>query len=294
MLIPIFVISIIYNENILNKISENESKEENKDQEIFVSVDKNGNIQNIKLEDYLIGVVAGEMPASFEEEALKAQAIASRTYVIYKMSNNKNKPISSTTDDQVYLTTEEMQEKWKDDYNYYFNKIKDIVNSTKNLIMTKDKKVFKAYYFSMSNGYTEDSKAVFGENTINSVVSPWDNDSLKNFVVTKSIKETELLQLINENQIKSIKILSKDSSGRVDKLKINDKIYSGIEFRKLLNLRSTDFEIEKDKDTYLITTKGYGHGVGMSQYGANGMAKENYSYKEILEYYYQNIEITSI
>ena len=106
----------------------------------------------------------------------------------------------------------------------------------------------------------------------------------------KLIRKLFILEIV----IKSIKILSKDSSGRVDKLEINDKIYSGIEFRKLLNLRSTDFEIEKDKDTYLITTKGYGHGVGMSQYGANGMAKENYSYKEILEYYYQNIEITSI
>lgn len=310
-LIPVFVVSIIYkslsvdidnNEPkitsvITKQTTQKQTKESTSKKEesnIKIRINKNNEIKELNLEDYIVGVVAGEMPASFDIEALKAQAIASRTYALYKIENT-NSALETTTDDQVYNTIDEMKTKWKDDYTKYYNKILNAVNSTKNLVMKKDNKVFKSFYFAMSNGYTEDSIAVFSENNIKSVSSPWDNESLNKFKVSTTYSIDKLKELLNQNNIDNIEILSRDKTNRVEKIKVNEKTYTGVEFRKLLTLRSTDFKVEKDKDNnYIITTKGYGHGVGMSQYGANGMAKENYKYDEILKYYYQDIEITKI
>ena len=298
-LIPIFVVSIIYksldNEKLDNDIKKTTSKEISSS--ITIKINKNNEIKELDLEGYIIGVVAGEMPASFEMEALKAQAVTSRTYAMYKINNTKeNYDIETTVDDQVYITTDEMKEKWGNDYELYYNKIKDAVYSTQNLVMKKDNKIFKSYYFAMSNGTTADSSTVFGESTTTtSVESPWDNESLNKFLVTTDFTSTEIRNKLNlKEPLTNIEIISRDKTNRVEKIKVNNKTYTGIEFRQLLSLRSTDFTISKIENTYSITTKGYGHGVGMSQYGANGMAKENYTYDEILKYYYQDIEIEEI
>ncbi len=297
-LIPIFVVSIIYkslsNEKIHNDIKQPTTREITS--YIKIKINKNKEIKEIDLEEYIIGVVAGEMPASFEMEALKAQAVTSRTYAMYKINNTKeNYDIETTVDDQVYITTDEMKEKWGIDYELYYNKIKDAVSSTQNLVMKKDNKIFKSYYFAMSNGATADSSTVFGETTTISVESPWDNESLNKFLVTTDFTSTEIRNKLNlKEPLANIEIISRDKTNRVEKIKVNNKTYTGIEFRQLLSLRSTDFTISKIENTYSITTKGYGHGVGMSQYGANGMAKENYTYDEILKYYYQDIEIDEI
>lgn len=297
-LIPIFVVSIIYksldNEKLDNDIKKTTTKEISSS--ITIKINKNNEIKELDLEEYIIGVVAGEMPASFEMEALKAQAVTSRTYAMYKINKSKdNYDVETNVDDQVYITTDEMQEKWGNDYELYYNKIKDAVYSTKNLVMKKDNKIFKSYYFAMSNGTTADSSTVFGESTTTSVESPWDNESLNKFLVTTEFTSNEIKTKLNiKNDITNIEILSRDKTNRVEKIKVNNKTYTGIEFRQLLSLRSTDFTISKIENTYSITTKGYGHGVGMSQYGANGMAKENYTYDKILKYYYQDIEIEEI
>lgn len=275
------------------------TKQQIKDQKennIYIKINKNNNIETLNLEDYIVGVVAGEMPASFNEEALKAQAIVSRTYAMYKIKKFDNAyDVETTTDDQVYNSVTEMQEKWESDFDLYYDKIKKAVSSTKNLVMKINGDVFKSYYFAMSNGYTEDSKMVFGESTINSVSSPWDNESVNKFKVDTQFTTNEIKDKLNitSNDL-NISIISRDKTNRVEKISVNGKIYTGVEFRHALTLRSTDFEITKNNDNYIITTKGYGHGVGMSQYGANGMANENYKYDEILKYYYQNIEITTI
>ena len=275
------------------------TKQQIKEQEennIYIKINKNNTIETLNLEDYIVGVVAGEMPASFNEEALKAQAIVSRTYAMYKIKNFDNAyDVETTTDDQVYNSVSEMQEKWESDFDLYYDKIKKAVSSTKNLVMKINGDVFKSYYFAMSNGYTEDSKMVFGESTINSVSSPWDNESINKFKVDTQFTSNEIKEKLNitSNDL-NISIISRDKTNRVEKISVNGKIYTGVEFRHALTLRSTDFEITKNNDNYIITTKGYGHGVGMSQYGANGMASENYKYDEILKYYYQNIEITTI
>ena len=306
-LIPTFVVSIIYNSIDKNELKTNEKEikqetekvittKKTEEKNIVIKINKNNEIQKINLEDYIVGVVAGEMPASFHEEALKAQAIASRTFAMYKLEKeNKEYDLETTVDDQVYINETEMKDKWGSEFDFYYKKIKKAVKETVNLVMTKNNKIFKSYYFAMSNGQTADSVSVFKENTIDSVSSPWDNESLNKFIVTTEYNLDDLKQKLNiTEEIKTIEIISRDNTNRVEKLSVNDKSYTGIEFRKLLSLRSTDFEIEIKNNTCYITTKGYGHGVGMSQYGANGMAKDNYKYDEILKYYYQYIEIVSL
>lgn len=285
-LLPITIISFFFKEaNFI--MEENNHKEELKSITVAIS-DKN---ENIDLEDYVIGVVAGEMPALFDNEALKAQAIASRTYVMNHLSRNDT--ISSTISDQVYLTKEEMQTKWKSKYEEYYNKIKQAVKDTEGLIMYYDNVPIKAYYYSMSNGYTESSLNVFNEQNdyLNIVKSPYDEDNSHTETLSKETFCTKLDISYNEITISNIE---KDDSNRISKITINNKTFTGIQVRKKLSLRSTDFTIMEKENNIEITTKGYGHGVGMSQHGANNMAKLGFNYEEILKYYYQNIEIDKL
>ena len=236
------------------------------------------------------------MPALFEEEALKAQSIASRSYILSKKEKDINTiKITSTINDQIYLTSEEMQKKWQEDSSKYYEKLKKIVLSTKNLVMKKDEKIIKSYYFAISNGFTEDSQTVFGDFTSKSVESKWDNEKLKNFLVSVNYTKEEILKALNINENELIfSDIKKNNTNHVESLKVNNIIFTGIEFRKLLKLRSTDFTIIKNENNYTITTRGYGHGVGMSQYGANEMAKIGYTYEEILKHYYNDIKIENI
>ena len=283
-LIPIVIISFFFKETnfIMQKNKHNVDK---------VKVNLENTDIEIDIEEYIIGVVAGEMPALFEEEALKAQAVASRTYLINHLLTSNS--ISNTTDDQVYLTKDEMQSKWGKEYDKYYNKIQQAVLSTKNLIMYYDNKPIKSYYFSTSNGYTESSLNVFNEQReyLNIIESPFDKDNIH-------IKEIPKEEFCNKLEIECNKItisnITKDKSNRISNIIINNKKYTGIEIRKLLSLRSTDFIFNIKESTIEIITKGYGHGVGMSQYGANNMAKLGYKYEEILKYYYQDVEIDSI
>lgn len=284
-LVPITVISFFFKEaNFIMK--------ENKDIEkkvITVALSEEEN--PIELEEYVIGVVAGEMPALFNEEALKAQAIASRTYVINHLERNNT--ISSTISDQVYLSKEKMQKKWQKKYDEYYEKIKQAVEETKGLIMYYDNEPIKAYYYSMSNGYTESSLNVFNEQNkyLEVIASPFDEDNSHKESIEKTTFCNKLAISCEKINITNIE---KDSSNRVSKITINNKNFTGIEIRKKLSLRSTDFTITEEGDCIKIITKGYGHGVGMSQHGANNMAKLGFNYEEILKYYYQNIEIDKL
>lgn len=285
-LIPITIISFFFQETnfIMQK---NKQSVDN----IQVPVKINDEIINIDIEEYIIGVVSGEMPALFKEEALKAQAIAARTYLINHL--NTNDTITNTISDQVYLTKEEMQTKWGKDYNLYYNKIKDCVLATKNLIMYYNSKPIKAYYFSTSNGYTDSSLNVFKEENTYLSITPSPFDSNNSYTTTISKQDFCTKLDITCNKI-SITNIIKNNSNRITSITINNKTYTGTEIRKKLSLRSTDFTFNIVNDNIEITTHGYGHGVGMSQYGANEMAKLGYTYEEILKYYYKDIEINSI
>lgn len=289
-LVPIAVISFRKNETNFNLP---------KKDEVLVKLKNvdNNEVTNILLEEYVIGVVAAEMPASFNEEALKAQAIAARTYAYYKIiHNNGDYDLVTDISDQGYITKEEMQEKWKADYNYYYEKIKNAVKETENEIITYNDEVILSYYFAMSNGYTEDSSLVFEEEPyLESVESSWDNDTLNNYQVDTTFNKEDFCNLLNiKCQNITIGKITRSKTNRVNTIVINNQEFDGTEFRHLLGLRSTDFNITIENNVINITTFGYGHGVGMSQYGANGMAKEGYKYQEIINYYYKDTEISKI
>ena len=245
----------------------------------------------LDLENYVIGVVAGEMPVLFQDEALKAQAVAARSYVLSKAKDGTYE-VSASTSDQVFLTSYEMKEKWQNDYDEYYNKILNAVKKTTGEVLTKDNKILKAFYFSMSNGYTENSKDVFGEDLTQSVESPFEI-SLSNFEIVKEFSKSELLEKLGVDNL-NIENQQISETKHTSSIIIGGKEFSGIEVRKLLNLRSTDFEIKQVGENFNIITRGYGHGVGMSQYGANELAKSGKSYKEILAYYYKNTKLVNL
>lgn len=261
-----------------------------------IKVKKDEQINSLKLEDYIIGVVASEMPASFNIEALKAQAIAARTYALNKLGSNNDYDILASVSNQGYITIDEMKNIWHEDFQKYYNKIYESVMSTKGIVMTYNNTLIEAYYFAMSNGYTEKSSMVFNvdRDYLDIVEVKYDNSNLKNFSTTVNFTKEDFCNKLNIscNNI-NISNINRTSTNRVSTITINNKLFKGTEIRKLLNLRSTDFTINIS-DLVTITTKGYGHGVGMSQYGANGMANDGYSYEEILKYYYKNIELSKI
>ena len=251
----------------------------------------------LNLEDYLIGVVSAEVPVSFEEEAIKAQAVAARTYALKRMQNNKdnNYDVTDDTSSQVYQTEEELKSKWKDKYEEYRNKIKNAVYNTKGEYLTYNNDIIYAFFFSTSNGKTEDNKDVFGQDLpyLKVVDSSFDEKETSGFVATKTFNLNEFYQKLGMpyNEILNIKNKELTTSGRIKNITINDKLFKGTEVRTKLSLRSTDFNIEQNNKEIKITTKGFGHGVGMSQYGANALAKQNKNYKEILNYYYQGTNL---
>ncbi len=251
------------------------------------------------LEEYVVGVVAAEMPATFSYEAIKAQAIVSRTYAYYKMQNNlgNDYDIMSDISDQAYIDIDKMKEKWQEEFSKYYIYIKNAVNETKDEIILYDEKPIEAFYFSMSNGYTENASTVFQQDLpyISSVESTWDNNTLNNYEVSTELSTDEFCKKLDIHTLPIvINSQNKDSTGRTADITINNKNFQGTDFRKKLNLRSTDFSLEINDDIIIITTKGYGHGVGMSQYGANGMAKEGYNCYDIIKYYYKNVDIGKI
>ncbi len=262
-------------------------------EEKIVHVLKKDKIIDLELEDYIIGVVSCEMPASFDKEALKAMAVASRTYALYKMNGKREYDLTSTTKDQCYIDQRQMNDKWGKNYDKYYNIISDAVYQTAGEYLTYDGKIIIAFYFSISNGYTENSEHVFPQKLdyLISVDSKWDSK----YSYKKNTKEFDIKSFLSKLKIEDSKInnisIDRYDTGRVENIIINNKKFSGTKFRSLLNLRSTDFNIEYNDKSVTIETKGYGHGVGMSQYGANAMALDGFKYDEILKHYYTGVEL---
>ena len=263
---------------------------------IRVKDEKTNKITTLPFEEYIKGVVAGEMPATFELEALKAQAVASRSYAMYQMTATKDKDydVTNTTQNQVYLTDEELKTNWKDEYNQKMNKIKTAIQETTGEYLTYNGQIVNAMFFSTSTGKTENSEEVFVSALpyLRSVDSKWDEESPA-FTDTYTFDLKDFYTKLNlpYNEKLNIEITEKTSTGRIKKLKINNQELNGRDIATKLSLRSNYFEIIQNENKITINTKGFGHGVGMSQYGANGMAKEGYKYNQILKHYYQNTEI---
>lgn len=260
----------------------------------------------LPLEEYLYGVVAGEMPASFESEALKAQAVAARTYTINRAkSPGKDHPEADVCSDpshcKAYLTPDELSQKFSE-HPEHFEKIKHAVDSTKHQILIYNGEPISAVFHSTSSGMTENAEDVWGNPVpyLVSVESEGEEASPR-YQETKSFTMQEFQDKIHtgtkkvsfmDNQKNWFSNWVRNESGSVKSVSLCGTEFSGVELRSLLGLRSANFTVEIT-DCVNITTKGNGHGVGMSQYGANHLAKMGYTYDQILKKYYTGVEITN-
>lgn len=265
---------------------------------------KSNVIEEVDFEDYIVGVVSSEMPADFSLEALKAQALTARTFIIRHMLNplDTNIPegaiVLDTVIHQVYQNEDELRKKWGKDYERRHSKILEAVQSTRGQVITYEGEPITATFFSTSNGYTENSEDYWPNEIpyLRSVESPWDTQSPR-YVAEKVISTQQFtnalgVQLPNDGTVGEI--TARTDSGRVATVNISGKSFTGREIREALDLDSSDFRWKRNGDNVVIETRGWGHGVGMSQYGANGLAKEGKSYQEIIQHYYQGVQISSV
>ena len=286
---PVIIVSIfIRNNEITFNFSNNTI--------VRVYREKTKNIEYIPIEEYVVGVLAGEMPVNFELEALKAQAVASRSYVMKQIEKNVNKEydVIDTVTNQVYLDSEDLLAVWSSSYVLNVNKLKEAVLQTKGEYLSYDNKVAEALFFSTSPGITENSEEIFisKEPYLRSVSSKWDEISPL-YSTTHTYTLTEFYNILNikyKNNL-NIDITQKTSTGRLKKIKINNTEFTANYICSKFSLNSTYFEIIQEGTNVIIKNKGYGHGVGMSQYGAEGMARMGHTYDQILKYYYKDIEI---
>ncbi len=267
---------------------------------IRVKREDSGEIIYLPLEEYLVGVLAGEMPIYFEKEAFKAQAVAARSYAMKKMEYNKDLDydVVDTVINQVYLDNNYLKQAWDDKYTININKLREVVNETQNECLTYNNEIIDALFFSTSNGYTESSSLVFNNDIpyLVSVKSSWDEKTSSAFRSRLSFDIKDFYSMIGLKYSDKlvIKNIKRSSTNRVISLSINDKEFSGRTLYEKLGLKSTDFTISQDNDMVIFDMIGYGHGVGMSQYGAEGMALDGYSYIDILKYYYTGTELKKI
>ena len=253
----------------------------------------NGSVINLNMTDYLIGVVSSEMPASFNLEALKAQSILARTYAL--KAKQTGKKLTDTVSTQSYIDIDQMKNKWGNSFNTYYNKIKNAVENTNGEYLSYNGNYIEALYHSTNNGKTESSLDVFGNYYpyLVSVSSEYDKNAssyLRTISMPLDTISNKLGLSLNNDSV--ISIISYTDGGNIKEININGNNFSGKKVRELLGLRSADFDISISDNNANITTRGYGHGVGMSQYGANGMANAGYSYKDILSHYYPGTTLT--
>ena len=265
---------------------------------VRVKRESSGRIDKVPFEEYVTGVLAGEMPITFSMEALKAQAVAVRTYVMKKMAYNKDKEydVVDTVANQVYLDDEHLRTVWKEEYQTKINKIKMAVMATKGGYLAYDGKVADIFYFSTSVGKTENSEDVFNIKLpyLRSVDSKWDKEVSPVFNDYFYFTLDEFYKKLNipyQDKIK-VEILKTTSTGRIKELKINSKKFTSSEVFSALNLRSTYFEIIQNGNEVKIITTGYGRSWYESIW-TEGMARAGYT-DQILKHYYQGIEIKKI
>ena len=269
---------------------------------------KDNSIEELNLDEYLYGVVSAEMPASFNEEALKAQAVVARTYTIYKIKNNNNKHGDAQICDdsgccQAWISKEDRMSKWpENEREQNWNKILNAVNSTQGKIITYNNEPIDAFFHSNSGGKTEIPINVWGGSGFPylQVVETSGEENYSQYSSEVTISKEDLTNKMKEkysdfeidfNDSNCISILEYTESGRVRTIKIGNKNLSGVEVRTLFNLKSANFEVSIEGNNIKFKVKGYGHGIGMSQTGADSMAKRGSNYEDIIHHFYIGVEI---
>lgn len=269
-------------------IHENES--EALDAAIPVTVEIGGEPMEMTLNEYLVGVLMGEMPASFELEAMKAQAVAARTYTLRRLERG-----GTLSDDpavcQAYTSPDTAQEKWGENWEVYLNKLRQAVEETDGQVLTYEGALISATYFSCSGGKTESAQAVWGGEVpyLVSVASPGE-EGASGYESSVTVEMEQFLSTLGISD-PSVSAVTYTEGGGVDTITIGGTTFTGSEMRSLFGLRSTLFDMEIQSDCVTFSVQGYGHRVGLSQYGAQAMAEAGSSYDEILKWYYTGVEI---
>ena len=295
--VPSFFILIDLKEEKKYEIKE-EKNENNNDITIKVKQTNKNKIIELNIEDYVKGVIAGEMPISFELEALKAQAVAARTYALRRINKNNTYDVVDTVMNQVYKDDDTLKQSWGINYEKYMDKITTAVKETKGEYVDYNGTYADTLFFSTSVGNTENSEEIFGTKVsyLQSVSSQWDEEVSPVFEEKNIFTRESFCKKLNLKDCSKIyvSIIDETSTGRIKHVKINNKIFTGSDVAYYLGVRSNYFNIYIENNNVVVLTKGYGHGVGMSQYGAEGMSKNGYTYREILEHYYQGTTIKNL
>lgn len=275
-----------------------------------VYVTKENRIDQVPIEAYVRGVVAAEMPVEFELEALKAQALAARTYIARRLETGdvsqipaagKGAIVTDTVSHQAYLTREQLAAKWSgSSAEVNMAKLNRAVLETQGQIIAYEGKPINAVFFSTSNGFTENSEDYWGDAVpyLRSVPSPWDKKLSPRYKETVTMPYRSFLSKLGLNGtvtassvVSGAKAATTTDGGRIAQIRIGGKSFSGRDVREKLGLNSSQFEWKLKGSDVEITTYGYGHGVGMSQWGANGMAKEGKTASDIVRYYYKGVSV---
>lgn len=319
-IISLFLVILIVILVNLKVKKENKEKEENEEinfesnETIKLYRTKKDEIEDINLNYYLLCVVASEIPFKYEIEAIKAQAIVARTYLYNKIENNleeKGNVCDSYSHCQAFNDIEDLKVTWKnkgfsdEEINDGINKIKEAIVQTDGQVITYNQKIINAFFHASSPKKTEDASAIWGREDIpylKSVESVEDEDYENresevsiNYETFKNVLiDNGYIDDLSQYEFSNICINSNTSSGRVYDIKVGSCYIKAEDIRRLFNVKSTDFELKHENNNIVFHAYGYGHGVGMSQVGANTYAKRGLSYQEIIKHYYTGVEITNI
>ena len=326
------VVSSIYVANILDKaklkeqkIAENKQElnnirkyiDDNKIKEVIkLKITSTGEVQEISVSDYLKGVLPSEMPPEYDMEALKAQAVVARTYLYQKIAAGGHSDADicdSPSHCQAYYSKEKILQIWerskgwdKETRDIHMAKVIEAVDTTQNIAVTYNGKYIRAYFHACSGGKTEDVANIWGKQNIPYLVSveSLGEETYKNYKSTVKLSVSELQSKLNEdsstkcsidiNRGDVVKILSYTDTGRVNKVEIGGVVYTAEKLRTALGLRSTNFKVEYNDKEVVFKVTGNGHGVGMSQVGANYYASIGYTFDEIITHYYTGVDVTYI
>ena len=276
---------------------------------ITTFVSSSGEVREINFSEYLKGVVAAEMPASFNEEALKAQAVAARSYILTRMQGYKRDGTppehngAMTCDNpshcKAWSSEDKLRTQWGSDFDTYYNKISSCVDDTAGVVMTYNGNLVNAVFHSTSSGATENAKDVWGGDVpyLVSVQSPGDELSPK-YSDTVTVGTDEYKNKITQAYPEAvfddgelIRNIKRSDAGGIITLETGGVTVKATQFRTMFSLRSTNIEFSYDENSITMSTKGNGHGVGMSQYGANYLAGTGMGYEDILKTYYTGVSV---
>ena len=280
---------------------------------IKVYFHKEDKVKELPMKEYIKSVVCAEMPASFEEEAIKAQAVIAHTYTMHIINAKAENPDESLKGGQIstdpgvhqsYLSPEEIKEKYGKHYAEYWNKISNCTNEVFDEILTYENEPIIAAFHSVSSGRTESAQNVWGREVPYLVSVSSEGDPLSpHYKDEKKLSKKEVTEILQklypdldyqQKEEEWFQIQSNTPSGYVDKITVLGQELTGVQVRSIFDLKSADFSVAYQDGNFLFTTKGYGHGVGLSQYGADYLASQGKNYQEILSHYYPGTTLTSL